>query len=659
MSIASRITSIEEHIENAYDRIEDLGIDLTNVDKNIDNIATELEAIYNDYPKVTASNVEETSLSNTNKGRMEIGEKGNTSQYTTTGKNLLPNNQPTSVTLNSVTITKNSDGSLSLTGTSSADIYYYIQGSASSTPFQLLAGTYTLSGGKSSNIFLRLAKSGESHDNVGTPTTFTINSDTSYYCYLRVKANVTTNITIYPMIEEGSTATDYEPYTGGIPSPNPNYKQTIHTVNGSNTLKIQNKNLFDGDSVTFIDGYLNDNGVQTSSASTHYTNNYFKIKSSTNYTISGTLNTSSAAYRIYFYNKDKEWLSRSAAKDGNSTFETPSNCEYIRLQVPISITLNTGDVQLEIGNSASTYTAHQEQNLPINLASKNLLDIEEILKSLSTYTKNQDGSYTFTPNTNSYSSGFKVSLPYDSIYTYKITNGTGVNFRFRFVYDDDSVADGSGNGTGETEVSISASPSQIHGNIKEIRFNWTTKGTFTIKEVMLNKGSTAETYTPYYNYELCKIGTAQDYFYKDSGKWYVHKENYNIDLSTLTWTLVATNLYRSASITNIKVPASTSDVPNLLAEKYKARKQGGNFSNGEIAVMGGTYSGCLLAQDETGSPSGLAKYELATPTNIEITQTSLINQLEAVAKSYNETTNISQTNNGLPFKLDLSALRGE
>ena len=51
--------------------------------------------------------------------------------------------------------------------------------------------------------------------------------------------------------------------------------------------------------------------------------------------------------------------------------------------------------------------------------------------------------------------------------------------------------------------------------------------------MQLEKG-TASTYEPYqgntYNIdlpegmELCKIGNYQDYFYKDSGKWYLHKE---------------------------------------------------------------------------------------------------------------------------------------
>jgi hypothetical protein len=51
-------------------------------------------------------------------------------------------------------------------------------------------------------------------------------------------------------------------------------------------------------------------------------------------------------------------------------------------------------------------------------------------------------------------------------------------------------------------------------------------------------------------------------------------------------------------------------------------------------------------------------YPLATPTNTEITDTTLIGQLEALktAMSYAEQTNISQINDDIPFILKITAL---
>ena len=39
-------------------------------------------------------------------------------------------------------------------------------------------------------------------------------------------------------LEAGSTATSYEPYVGGVPSPNPDYPQAIQTVTGTQTVSI-------------------------------------------------------------------------------------------------------------------------------------------------------------------------------------------------------------------------------------------------------------------------------------------------------------------------------------------------------------------------------------------------------------------------------------
>ena len=54
MSIASRITSIEEHIGNAYDSIKKFGVDTSVINKNIENIANVInDEIYDKLPKIS------------------------------------------------------------------------------------------------------------------------------------------------------------------------------------------------------------------------------------------------------------------------------------------------------------------------------------------------------------------------------------------------------------------------------------------------------------------------------------------------------------------------------------------------------------------------------------------------------------------------------
>lgn len=145
----------------------------------------------------------------------------------------------------------------------------------------------------------------------------------------------------------------------------------------------------------------------------------------------------------------------------------------------------------------------------------------------------------------------------------------------------------------------------------------------------IEEGTTATTYEAYTSssypltlgsIELNKIGTYQDYFYKDSGKWY-KKEQVG----------KATDTSGSTGIT----------INDMV-------------SNGDIySYYGGSVSGKTITYDSAISGTNTILYQKATATDTQITDTTLINQLEAVynAKSYNEQTNINQVNDDLPFEM--------
>lgn len=87
--------------------------------------------------------------------------------------------------------------------------------------------------------------------------------------YIRVSAPSSVYNTL--QIEYGSEATSYEPYTGGIPSPNPDYPQEIKSVVnptvkllGSNILKIRDGEYQDvGCTITVSNGVIKLNGTST------------------------------------------------------------------------------------------------------------------------------------------------------------------------------------------------------------------------------------------------------------------------------------------------------------------------------------------------------------------------------------------------------------
>ena len=144
-----------------------------------------------------------------------------------TGKNLLnPTLASGTYTENGITWTLNNDGSVTVSGTATGTSYLWMYGSASipipSWMYKLAGKTVTASSGNG-----HFTQSGYASIQVilyGSPTlvireeTATIPSDLSPYTgfaiVLFVNTGNTVDATVYPQFELGSTATDYEPYSG-------------------------------------------------------------------------------------------------------------------------------------------------------------------------------------------------------------------------------------------------------------------------------------------------------------------------------------------------------------------------------------------------------------------------------------------------------------
>lgn len=71
MSISSEITSMGENLKKDYQSIANLGADLTNVDKNIENIAELLDGVYDALPKTEYVEGTEINLGKTSKGKLD------------------------------------------------------------------------------------------------------------------------------------------------------------------------------------------------------------------------------------------------------------------------------------------------------------------------------------------------------------------------------------------------------------------------------------------------------------------------------------------------------------------------------------------------------------------------------------------------------------
>lgn len=209
------------------------------------------------------------------------------------------------------------------------------------------------------------------------------------------------------------------------------------------------------------------------------------------------------------------------------------------------------------------------------------------------------------------------------------------------------------------------------------------QGTIIFSNLQLEQGSTESPYIPHeeQNYpltlgdiELCKIDTAQDYFYKENNKWYLHKEiGKTVFDENTTYTYFSagssdtTNAYRLKSIEDIKPYTLYTQAPEMKNTKFSAVPQSASWNPGFVSRLKSNPKVVIFLIEKSQTADDLKNilngeplyYILETPVNTEITSTTLIAQLEALSKAYSYTdqTNISQTSEDLPFILDIEALK--
>lgn len=190
--------------------------------------------------------------------------------------------------------------------------------------------------------------------------------------------------------------------------------------------------------------------------------------------------------------------------------------------------------------------------------------------------------------------------------------------------------------------------------------------TYTIEQILdtynLWISTSATTYEPYYDYELCKIGDYQDVIYKENNKYYVEKKVGKVVLNgTETgWKNDSTNKLSGLTVSDAKSIVSPT-VINALCSHYKAyslpdsRTNTNGFSGNATDIWFNNNSMTLANFKTWVSNNNLTVYyTLETSTTTEITETNLIAQLEAIynAKLQSGTNTITQTPSDLPFYLN-------
>lgn len=316
------------------------------------------------------NNNDSTHITSSDNGLLKnIVVKGNTVQNSTKGLNLI-NCTPKTTTINGITMVNNGDGTYTVNGTATDDFDIAL------APYTTKQNIYyTLSGCPSggSKTTYYLDPRGYEYDTGRGTTIINPNQDFSNYIRIVIKKDVTVNNLLFkPMFNEGQTAQPFEPYTGGKPSPSPEYPQEIKAVNelsgvmtGKNLLKPHGSYPRTGYGITF--NLMNDgihvNGKCT--ASSWYTFIYSDTLQAGTYYINGIKGASNSRYQVVLYKNDViigyittnnfKLVLKEKAKIKLSLYVYPGYGTFNDLVLPYMICRNENDLYL--------YTPYQGQSL--------------------------------------------------------------------------------------------------------------------------------------------------------------------------------------------------------------------------------------------------------------------------------------------------------
>lgn len=344
-----------------------------------DDLQEQVQDLQNNTLKGTGNGESIDILDGADSRVVNIGLSGNSKQETKTYKGLLKVPDELSQTINGVNITVNNDGSVTTKGTSTDNISAYIKLSKS----LVLNGTFTFS---LKTIGTGSTNSQQWHLREGQGTTSIFNPTVSYgrtsqitkevdvtinYLQIFIGASKTVDCTIYPILEEGDTATDWDSAITNT-SPNPDYRQEVKSAgdNGSITEDFVNKNLFDGKNLSWYRN--NSDWLITDASSQRIRCEAFPILGGETYTVSNIPDgINLVSIRTY-----AEWNGVNildVTRDGN-TFTLGNSTKYIHILFggedftdETKLLMKNANIMLEKGTTSSQAIEYQGQIYSISV----------------------------------------------------------------------------------------------------------------------------------------------------------------------------------------------------------------------------------------------------------------------------------------------------
>jgi len=584
----------------------------------------------------------------------EVLIKGDTSQTTYSGKNLLANLADL-VTNEGITGTLQPDGSVKYTGTSTASWGFNL---AAVVDNPLNAGTYTLSIDKTVDVPIKVGfrdSGGTAFQTVTieagqTSATITLSqAPVKTTLWSNAPQGTTVDFTVKLMLESGSSATSFEPYVGSTASPNPDYPQEVQTVTGGQVIDIHGKNL------------LNLSGVSGTSNGVNFSVNNGKL------VLDGSCNSDRVIILIPAlklsgtYTFSTDWNSNSAIALRRSSTST-------LLQIPSSGTYISGEIdgtanyiyifglsgtsfnnleiafQLEKGSTATDFVPYESQEYEINLGGEQ-------------FNKNNvyNGHYVQQNGTMVADASWCMT-DYMAVDAGRAYNYSGItlagNAPYSAYYDKNkTLVSTFKQATGSNTITIPDGVAYVRFSLRDISPN-VDKDTFSFSLDGVN-------------IELCKIGDYQDYIYRQNGEWYLHKETGRLTFDgSETWSSASAYTgYMRASVATGENHASNEGYCNEFINRG-SQAHGGyeymwvqpNANTFYIQILQSRANSLDAFKTWLASNPATVYYVLATPTDTQITNEALLEQLEALAEAttYDRLTIFSVTSENLPATLAAS-----
>lgn len=510
-------------------------------------------------------------------------------------------------------------------------------------------------------------------------------------------------------LEQG-TATDFEPYCGGIQSPNPDYPQDIRVVTGENVVKVTGKNILKPSenlhaSRQGLTNVVNDDGsITTSGKPTANWNTVVypsvditdRLEDGETYTISQRVKTNKLYLQVNARNKNTGTVQHIALNDATSKSFTVDRSSYdygYTIQSPLITTWGddtpaiTNYYQIEKSSQATDFESYQEQTYPVSLMGKNIIDVSALgsgtINGL-TYSVASDGTISVSgTSTTSTHLAMPYTLPQRLL---------GKTVTFSYSGDWGNLSDAgikqNTNGIGLTlRSSTTSATSTITQNYIDIanRLDIWVGNRRTVNaafKLQLELGDEATAYEQYTPIELCGLMDTdyRDRIYKNADKWYIHKEIGKYVLtgaSQENWYISGQSL-KCNSLNDLGYPDMSSEyayISRLTTQLYSnyglvepaanifdgapyrvglGYKGGGGGTKDAIYVSNGTITAVDDWRALLAATPLICYYALATPTDTEITNKTLIEQLDDIyyhAHAYKGRTHIrsSAATGNVPF----------